>query len=119
MVAGGGDSPSIGRHGAPANRRRRRAMVGVMENAYMDEPKSEVDWRAVQTMQLGISGFVVFLMVVIWLATGVGYFWPVWVWFGLSIPIAVQYAIRRANRGPRQWRALATHAALSCVAGAI
>ena len=85
----------------------------------MDEPKSEIDWRAVQTMQLGISGFIVFLMVVIWFATGVGYFWPIWVWFGLSIPIAVQYAIRRAIQGPRQWRALSMHAALSCVAGAI
>src|SRR4051812_10049729 len=90
-----------------------------MENEYMDEPKSEIDWRAAQTMQLGISGFIVFLMVVIWLATGVGYFWPIWVWFGLSIPIAVQYAIRRAVNGPRQWRALSVHAALSCVVGAI
>src|SRR6478735_10745377 len=86
-----------------------------MDNALMDEPKSEIDWRAVQAAQLGISGFIVFLMVVIWLATGVGYFWPIWVWFGL----AVQYAIRRAVKGPRQWRALSVHAALSCVAGAI
>ena len=28
-------------------------MFGVMENAYMDEPRSEIDWRVVQTMQLG------------------------------------------------------------------
>jgi signal transduction histidine kinase len=90
-----------------------------MENAYMDEPRSEIDWRSVQTMQLGLSGFVVFLMVVIWAASGFGYFWPAWVWFGLSIPIAVQYAIRRSLNGPRQWRALSVHAALSCVAGAI
>jgi signal transduction histidine kinase len=94
-------------------------MVAYMENEYMDEPRSEIDWRAVQTMQLGISGFIVFLMVCIWFATGVGYFWPIWVWFGLSVPIAVQYAIRRAVQGPRQWRALSVHAALSCVAGAI
>ncbi len=94
-------------------------MFGVMENAYMDEPRSEIDWRSVQTMQLGMSGFVVFLMVVIWAASGFGYFWPIWVWFGLSIPIAVQYAIRRSLKGPSQWRALSVHAALSCVAGAI
>ena len=37
----------------------------------LDEPKSEIDWRAVQTMQLGATGFIVFLMVVIWAATGV------------------------------------------------
>src|SRR4051812_4872362 len=90
-----------------------------MENEYMDEPRSEIDWRAAQTIQLGISAFIVFLMVVIWLATGVGYFWPIWVWFGLSIPIAFQYAIRRGLKGPRQWRVLSVHAALSCVCGAI
>src|SRR6478609_7478548 len=69
-----------------------------MENDYMlDEPKSEINWRAVQTLQLGATGFIVFLMVGIWAATGFGqYFWPIWVWFGLSIPLAVQYAIRRA-----------------------
>jgi signal transduction histidine kinase len=94
-------------------------MVLVMDNEYMDEPRSEIDWRAVQSMQLGISGFIVFLMVVIWAASGFGYFWPIWVWFGLSIPIAVQYAIRRSLDGPRHWRALSVHAALSCVAGAI
>jgi signal transduction histidine kinase len=90
-----------------------------MENAYMDEPRSEIDWRSVQTMQLGMSGFVVFLMVVIWAASGFGYFWPAWVWFGLMIPVAVQYAVRRSLKGPRQWRVLSVHAALSCVAGAI
>src|SRR4051812_50223386 len=92
-------------------------MVDSMENEFMDEPKSEIDWRAVQTMQLGISGFIVFLMVVIWFATGVGYFWPIWVWFGLSIPLAVQYAIRKAVRGPRQWRGGSVHAARACGVG--
>ena len=43
-------------------------------------------------------------MVVIWAASGFGYFWPIWVWFGLSIPVAIQYAIRRSLKGPRQWR---------------
>ncbi|HEX6020861.1 MAG TPA: histidine kinase [Solirubrobacter sp.] len=90
-----------------------------MENAYMDEPRSTINWRSVQTMQLGMSAFIVFLMVVIWAASGFGYFWPIWVWFGLMIPVAVQYAICRSLQGPRQWRALSVHAALSCVAGAI
>lgn len=87
----------------------------------LEEPKSEIDWRAVHTMQLGATGFIVFLMVVIWVASGgLGeYFWPIWVWFGLSIPLAVQYAIKRALGGPRRWRGLSIHAALSCVAGVI
>jgi signal transduction histidine kinase len=95
-------------------------MLVSMDNEHMDEPRSEIDWRVVQTMQLGISGLIVFVMVVIWAVTGFGdYFWPVWVWFGLAIPLAVQYAIKRASAGPRQWRALNTHAALSTVAGGI
>ena len=78
-----------------------------------DEPRSEIDWRLARTMQLSFSGLIVFVMVVIWIATGFGdYFWPIWVWFGLMIPIALQYAIRRASKGPRQWRALNTHASL-------
>jgi signal transduction histidine kinase len=94
-------------------------MLGSMDNEYMDEPRSEIDWRVVHTMQLGFSGLIVFVMVVIWAVTGFGDFWPVWVWFGLAIPLAVQYAIRRASAGPPQWRALNTHAALSTVAGGI
>jgi len=95
-------------------------MVDTMENTYMDdEPRSEIDWRLVHTMQLGISALIVFVMVVIWAAAGFGEFWPIWVWFGLAIPLGVQYTIRRAAAGPRQWRRLNTHAGLACVAGAI
>ncbi len=85
----------------------------------MEEPRSEIDWRVVQTMQLGISALIVFVMVVIWAATGFGTFWPVWVWFGLAIPVAVQYAIRRAVKVPREWRKLSIHAALTTVHGGI
>ena len=111
----------MGRHRAPAMNGRRSAIFDVMDNELMmDEPRSEIDWRVVHTMQLGISALIVFVMVVIWAATGFGdYFWPIWVWFGLSIPVAVQYAIRRAKGGPRQWRALNIHAALSTVVGGI
>jgi signal transduction histidine kinase len=86
-----------------------------MDNELMtDEPRSDIDWRVVQSMQLGISALIVFAMVVIWAATDFGnYFWPVWVWFGLAVPVALQYAIRRAKAGPRQWRALNIHAALA------
>lgn len=98
-------------------------MVDTMGNTYMqehDEPRSEIDWKLARTMQLSFSGLIVFVMVVIWIATGFGdYFWPIWVWFGLMVPIAMQYAIRRASAGPRQWRALNTHASLAVVAGGI
>jgi signal transduction histidine kinase len=85
-----------------------------MENAYMDEPRSEIDWRLAQTLQSGVSGLVGFVVVVIWAATGLDEpFWPVWVWFGLTVPVGLQYALRRARRGPRGWRALNHHVALS------
>jgi signal transduction histidine kinase len=98
-------------------------MVDTMGNTYMqehDEPRSEIDWKLARTMQLSFSALIVFVMVVIWIATGFGdYFWPIWVWFGLTVPIGLQYAIRRASAGPRQWRALNTHASLACLAGVI
>jgi signal transduction histidine kinase len=90
-----------------------------MENGYMDEPRSEINWRAVQAMQLGASGLIVFVMVVIWAATGFGPFWPIWVWFGLAIPVGIQYAIRRAAKSPKRWRALSYHASLSSLVGGI
>jgi signal transduction histidine kinase len=41
-----------------------------------------------------LAGLVVF---VIWLATGVGdYFWPVWVWLGLAIAVALHVLVLRA-----------------------
>src|SRR4051812_31543098 len=98
-------------------------MVGTMKNTDMhkhEEPRSEIDWKLARTMQLSFSGLIGFVMVVIWIATGFGdYFCPIWVWFGLMVPIALQYAIRRAGQGPRQWRALKTPASLVCVVGGI
>ena len=84
----------------------------------MEEPRSEIDWRVAQKLQLRISGLIVFVMVVIWAATGFGTFWPIWVWFGLAIPLGVQYAIRHAvKHSPRELRALSIHAALTTVHG--
>ncbi len=84
----------------------------------MEEPRSEIDWRVAQKLQLRISGLIVFVMVVIWAATGFGTFWPIWVWFGLAIPLGVQYAIRHAvKHSPRELRGLSIHAALTTVHG--
>ncbi len=54
---------------------------------------------------------------IIWAATG-GPFWPMWVWTGLGLPIALQVAWRRAwaqPRGPR--RRLAIQGSISVVLG--
>ena len=44
-------------------------------------------------------------MTIIWLATG-GYFWPVWVWFGLAVTVsAARRRGARLGRPPRPRRA--------------
>ncbi|HEV2785344.1 MAG TPA: sensor domain-containing protein [Solirubrobacteraceae bacterium] len=42
-----------------------------------------------------LAGAVVF---VIWVVAGLGYFWPVWVWFGLAIAVALHVLALRAAR---------------------
>jgi signal transduction histidine kinase len=55
---------------------------------------------------------------VIWSVTGASYFWPGWIWLGLTVPFALDRSLRRALRSPDQ-RPLAVHAALSLVLGAV
>jgi signal transduction histidine kinase len=94
-------------------------MLGTMENELMGESRANVDWHRVHELQMTLSGLILGCMVVIWAASGFGYFWPVWVWFGLAVPVGVQWAIRRARRGPRGWRLLSYHASFSCLLGAM
>ena len=50
-----------------------------------------------------LIGLVVFI---IWAATGLGYFWPVWVWQGLALSVALDVVALRAQtgrRGPERW----------------
>jgi signal transduction histidine kinase len=91
----------------------------MTHNEFMEEPRADIDWGAVQTLQIALSSLIVAVVTVIWAATGGGEFWPIWVWFGLAIPIAVQVAIRSAASGPRRWRGLSIHGALSGVIGGI
>ena len=51
------------------------------------------------------------LVAVVWGATGGGEFWPVWVWFGTAIPVAVHALIFDARRRPpSRTKALVIHA---------
>jgi signal transduction histidine kinase len=55
-------------------------------------------------------------LVVIWAATGTGYFWPMWAALGFAIPPAFWIAVRWARlrpKGPRRWYAM--QAAISVV----
>ena len=65
-----------------------------------------------------VAAVICVAVTVIWFATGADTFWPMWVWNGLALPLALVVAVRRAwsqPRGPR--RRLAVQAAVSVVIG--
>jgi signal transduction histidine kinase len=69
-----------------------------------------VDGGAVLALLLALSAVIGFLVTAIWGVTTRGYFWPVWVWLGLAIPLVSVAAIRGAAHAPAgRPRALAVH----------
>jgi signal transduction histidine kinase len=57
-----------------------------------------------------VTALLAFAVTLIWALTGAGYFWPRWVWFGLAIPFAFWFAVRRARRVAPADRRFATTA---------
>jgi signal transduction histidine kinase len=50
----------------------------------------------------------------IWIATGFGYFWPIWVWLGFGLSVALNLVLLRGReREPGPTRGLRLHAELS------
>ena len=84
----------------------------------MISPRSHLGRRAGSALlagELTLSAVCCLAVTIIWAATG-GFFWPLWVWSGLALPIALQVAGRRAwaqPRGPR--RRLAVQGSISGV----
>ncbi|HET9736893.1 MAG TPA: histidine kinase [Solirubrobacteraceae bacterium] len=63
-------------------------------------------------MHAAVSGFLGLTVTALWALTG-GSFWPIWVWYGLAIPLALHGVLRLAARAPRgRWRPVAFHGAL-------
>jgi len=55
------------------------------------------------------------LLLAIWAFSGAGYFWPMWAWFGLALPLALVAAVRRVRRRPESAnRGLGTQALAGC-----
>jgi signal transduction histidine kinase len=72
---------------------------------------------AAENAMAALLGLIVTL---IWAITGAGYFWPMWVWFGLALPLGTYAAVTHAVRTPPgRTRAISLHSALSGLAGAI
>jgi signal transduction histidine kinase len=53
------------------------------------------------------------LLVLLWLLTGAGYFWPMWPAFGVVFAGGLFVAVRWGRRQPREGRRLALHGAVS------
>jgi signal transduction histidine kinase len=67
-------------------------------------------------MQIALSAVAGLLATVVWALVGPDYYWPVWIWFGLGVAVAIHVAIRwslSVERGGK--RALAIVASLSVV----
>ena len=86
-----------------------------------EAPRRRLDAREALALQAVISVLVGVLVTLIWGLTGDGgYFWPVWVWFGLAIPLALNAGIRFVSaRTSGYARGVAIHATVSVVALAV
>src|SRR5579875_186275 len=70
-------------------------------------------WDAFLRFESSVSTAVGLAVLIGWTAGGDDYFWPMWVWFGLAVPLAYQSAVRWGLRAPKGRRFLALHVSLS------
>lgn len=83
------------------------------------EPDHAADWSSiVPQRQFTLSALCALAVTIIWAASGLGYFWPMWVCFGLAFPLALRIAVRWARSQPSVGpRKLALQEAVSGVLG--
>jgi signal transduction histidine kinase len=81
--------------------------------------RRDVIWRMILRQEAIVSVAIGLLMLVIWVFTDAGNFWPRWVWFGLAIPLAFQVAVRGGLCATKGHRLLAVHSAVSLVLAGI
>ena len=83
----------------------------------MSEHRHRADWRvAVRRAALTPPGVLSLALVVIWAATGHGYFWPMWAILGIAIPTGLFVSYRWARTQPTaSSRRYAAHAGFSAV----
>ena len=69
-----------------------------------------------ESKQATVSAILALAALIVWAATGMNYFWPMWAWLGLAIPLAFRLGIRWARAQPSgPQRRLAMQGALSVV----
>jgi signal transduction histidine kinase len=70
-------------------------------------------------LHVSLALLIGLVVTIIWAATGLGYFWPAWVWQGLALSVALELVALRAQAaapGPQRW--LRLHGELSATIGA-
>ena len=76
----------------------------------MTDHGHEIDLRSVvRGAAFAPSLVILTALIVIWAATGAGYFWPMWAALGLAIPTALWHAVRWARlrpKGASRWYAM-------------
>jgi signal transduction histidine kinase len=81
--------------------------------------RNEIDLRSVVRGAAFMPSLVLLTaLIVIWAATGAGYFWPMWAALGLAIPTALWYAVRWARlrpKGASRWYAMQASVSLVIV----
>jgi signal transduction histidine kinase len=86
----------------------------------MTDHGNEIDLRSVVRGAAFMPSLVLLTaLIVIWAATGAGYFWPMWAALGLAIPTALWYAVRWARlrpKGASRWYAIQASVSLVIVA---
>jgi len=79
-------------------------------------PPELPEWGVVLSLQAALTALAGCIATIVWAATGFGYFWPAWVWFGVSVPLAMHGAVYLACRVPAgRIRGIALHGAVTWV----
>jgi signal transduction histidine kinase len=90
------------------------------EELIMAARQAPIQRGSALSLQIALSSLVGFLVTLLWALTGGGYFWPAWVWFGLTIAVGVHVVILRAlSSTPGPHRALRIHAEATALITAI
>jgi signal transduction histidine kinase len=67
-------------------------------------------WNAALALHVGLTAVIGLALTVVWAATGAGRYWPMWVWFGLGVPLVAHAVIfETVRRQPRRNVGLLVH----------
>jgi signal transduction histidine kinase len=70
-----------------------------------------LDPHAALSMHFALTALVCVLMTIIWIGSGLGYFWPAWVWISVGLPLALHLVVHRAQGAPAvRGRSVRVHA---------